>query len=87
MSEHEHVHVPWLCGYAVDVPGQGEIKPGDLVLMPATEAAASDNFGDPVKLETLPKTELEQMAAEQGVDTTGVKGKGKLAAEIKKADG
>lgn len=80
----ERVQVPWLCGYPVEIPGQGVIEPGGLAWIGAGEAAASEHWGEPVKLEDLPKTELQDLAVTAGVDPAG-KTKTELAGEVAKA--
>jgi hypothetical protein len=78
------VQCPWLGGYPVEMQGQGVIEPGDLAWVSAGEAEASDNWGAPVALEDLKKSELVDLAEDAGVDTAG-KTKARLAAEIAKS--
>lgn len=38
------VQARWLCGYPVEVQGQGIIEPGGLAMIPAAEAEHSDHW-------------------------------------------
>lgn len=71
-----------MCGYPVEIPGQGVIEPGGLAWIGKSEAKASEHWGEPVTLEDLPKAELVEQAAAAGVDPHG-KTKAELAADLK----